>query len=38
MTTGEIDAIGATLKSDARARLREAARTLLAIVAAGEEA
>ena len=37
MTTGEIDAIGATLKSDARARLREAAR-LLAIVAAGEEA
>ena len=38
MTTGEIDAIGATLKSDARAQLREAARTLLAIVAAGEEA
>jgi len=30
--------LGATLKSDARARLREAARTLLAIVAAGEEA
>ena len=38
MTTGEIDAIGATLKSNARARLREAARNLLAIVAAGEEA
>ena len=38
MTTGEIDAIGATLKSDARARLRAAARTLLAIVATGEEA
>jgi hypothetical protein len=38
MTTGEIEAIGATLKSDARARLREVARTLLAIVAAGEGA
>jgi hypothetical protein len=38
MTTGEIDAIGATLKSDARARLREAALTLLEIAAAGEEA
>ena len=38
MTTGEIDAIGAMLKSDARARLREAALTLLEIVAAGEEA
>jgi hypothetical protein len=38
MTTGEIEAIGATLKSDARARLREAALTLLEIAAAGEEA
>jgi hypothetical protein len=38
ISTGEIDAIGATLKSDARARLSEVARTLLAILAAGEEA
>jgi len=38
MTTSEMDAIGTTLNSDARARLREVARILLAIVAAGEEA
>jgi hypothetical protein len=38
MTTDEIDAIGATLQSDARVRLREAAFTLLEVVAAGEEA